>query len=235
MTPTIQWPQQWPEPATLPDSDEIHLWQTNLDDPAPDGGALLRTLSIHEQERARRFVFEQHRRRYLAGRAWLRSVLGAYLHTSPSEVPLAATAHGKPCIAAEANRDGLQFNLSHCNRLVLLAVAAGREIGVDLQTILPDVSWPDVAERFCTSDEWEFVHAMPPPMHAPAFAEIWTRKEAAGKAVGEGLTSRIFSIAVGPACWGTVDCGGGLFVWSLPAQDQLAAAIAVRRPTGTGR
>jgi len=66
-------------------------------------------------------------------------------------------------------------------------------------------------------------------MRAPAFAEIWTRKEAAGKAVGEGLTSRIFSIAVGPTSWGMVDCGGGLLVWSLPNQDRFAAAVAVRQ------
>ncbi|MGA3284754.1 MAG: 4'-phosphopantetheinyl transferase superfamily protein [Verrucomicrobiota bacterium] len=226
MTPTVKWPQRLKEPAGLPGADEIHLWQTDLDEPPTNGGISFRTLSSSEQERARRFVFEEHRRRYLAARAWLRSVLGAYLNSSPHAVPLVANAHGKPCIAGEVNRAGLQFNLSHCDRLALLAVAAGREIGVDLQGALREAAWPAVAGRFCTPDEWEHVQALPPATRAPAFAEIWTRKEAAG----EGLTSRIFSIAVGPASWGMVDCGGGLFVWSLPAQDRFAAAIAVRQP-----
>jgi 4'-phosphopantetheinyl transferase len=141
---------------------------------------------------------------------------------------VAANAHGKPGIAAEANHTGLQFNLSHCGRLALLAVTAGREIGVDLQGTLRDAAWPAVAGRFCTPVEWEHVQALPPAMRALAFTEIWTRKEAAGKAAGEGLTSRIFSIAVGPAGWGTVDCGGGLFVWSLPSPARFAAALAVR-------
>jgi 4'-phosphopantetheinyl transferase len=143
---------------------------------------------------------------------------------------LATNAHGKPCISVEINRAGLKFNLSHCDRLALLAVTSGREIGVDLQGTLQEAAWPAVAGRFCTPDEWEWVQALPPETRAPAFAEIWTRKEAIAKAVGEGLTSRIFSIAVDPADWGMVDCGGGLFVWSIPAQDQLAAAIAVQQP-----
>jgi len=229
MTPTIKWLQRMPETAELPGVDEIHLWQTDLDEPQANGEVLFHTLAPSEQERARRFVFEGHRRRYLAARTWLRSVLGSYLNLPPPAVPLATNAHGKPCIATEANQAGLQFNLSHCDHFALLAITSGREIGVDLQEVLPDAAWSDIAERFCIPDEREHVRALPPETRASAFAEIWTRKEAAGKGLGEGLTSRIFSIAVGSADWGTVDCGGGLLVWSLPAQDQFAAAVAVRQ------
>lgn len=230
MTPKIKWRQRLPEPAEVPGSDEIHLWETDLDEPQANGGILFPALSSSEQERARRFVFEKHRRRYLATRAWLRSVIGACLNLSPAAVPLEANAHGKPCVAPEVNRAGLQFNLSHCDRLALLAVTAGQDIGVDLQVPLRPAVGTLVARRFCTPDEWEHVQSLPPAMQAAACAEIWTRKEAAGKAVGEGLTSRVFSMAVGPASWGTVACGGGLFVWSLPTQARLAAAIAVQKP-----
>lgn len=230
MTPTLKWPQRFPGTPELPGADEIHLWQTDLDEVPVDGGILSGTLSLLEQERARRFVFERHRRHYLATRAWLRSVLGAYLNLPPCAVPLTANANGKPGIATEANHAGLQFNLSHCGQRALLAVATGREVGVDLQNALPDTAWPAIATRICTSDEQEHVQILSPETRAPAFAEIWTRKEAAGKAAGEGLTSRIFSVAVGPASWGTVDCGGGLLVWSLPSENRFAAAIAVREP-----
>jgi 4'-phosphopantetheinyl transferase len=229
MMPTLKWPQDLPEPGELPGVDEIHLRQTDLDTPPADDGLLLRTLSVPEQERARHFVFEEDRRRYLAARAWLRSVLGAYLNLPPHAVPLAVNSHGKPGIAAGSNRAGLQFNLSHCGRLALLAVTAGREIGVDLQDALPDIAWPAVAGRLCTPAEQDHIESLPPARRAAAFAEIWTRKEAAGKALGEGLTSRILFVAVGPADWGTVDCGGGLRVWSLPAEGRFAAAIAVRQ------
>jgi hypothetical protein len=69
MTPTIKWLQRLPEPAELPDADKIHLWQTNLDEPPADSGISVHSLSVSEQKRARRFVFEEHRRRYLAARA----------------------------------------------------------------------------------------------------------------------------------------------------------------------
>lgn len=76
MMPTIKWPQRLPEPAVLPGADEIHLWPTDLGEAPADGGIMFGTLSIVEQERARRFVFEKYRQCYLAARAWLQSVLG---------------------------------------------------------------------------------------------------------------------------------------------------------------
>src|SRR5208282_4984293 len=169
MTPTTKWRQRLPGPAELSGADEIHLWQADLDEPTTNGGISFRALSSTELERVRRFVFEGHRRRYLAARAWLRSVLGAYLNLSPHAVPLTANAHGKPCIAAEANHAGLQFNLSHCDQLALLAVTAGRDIGVDLQGALQDTAWTAVAERFCVPAEQDHVLALPLRMRAPAF------------------------------------------------------------------
>ena len=228
MTPTIKWRQALSETPDLPGEDEIHLWRADLDDPAPDRGALFRILSSREQERARRFVFERDRRRYLVARAWLRSVLGRYLKLPPHKVPLSAGTHGKPDIAAEINPARIEFNLSHCGRGALLAVTTERAIGVDVQEALPDDAWPATARRFCTVGEWEHLQAMPSVRRATVFSEIWTRKEAAGKAAGVGLTPGILSFAVGPADWGTVVCRGGLMVWSLPALDRFSAAIAVR-------
>jgi 4'-phosphopantetheinyl transferase len=157
-------------------------------------------------------------------------VLGSYLNLEPQDVPLSADARGKPHVAAEANAGDLRFSLSHCDRRAVLAVVVGCEIGVDLQEAPPDDSWAAIAERFFTLAEKEHLHALSPAARAPAFAEIWTRKEAAGKALGEGLTSRIFSIAVGPASWGMVGCGEGFWVWSLPSPDWFATAIALREP-----
>jgi 4'-phosphopantetheinyl transferase len=228
MTPTIKWQKELSEPCGLPGDYEIHLWQTDLDDPAPDYEALFHVLSSRDRERARRFVFEQDCRRFVVARAWLRSMLGCYLNVPPPEVPLAAGAHGKPHLAAEINRAGVEFNLSHCGRVALLAVATKHAVGVDVQEASPNNTWSAIARRFCTAEEWEHLRAVPPVVRVMVFSEIWTRKEAAGKAAGEGLTSGILSLSVGPADWGTVVCGGGLSVWSLPAQNRFSAAIAVR-------
>jgi 4'-phosphopantetheinyl transferase len=228
VTFTIQWPELAGEPVRLPGAEEIHLWRTDLDESSGPDGLLFRTLSPPEQERARRFILEQPRQRYIAGRAWLRSVLGAYLKLAPSAVPLTTSAHGKPGLAPATDGAGLRFNLSHSGHFALLAVTAGREIGVDVQTILADETWPAIAGRCFTPEEWAHVQALPPDGQATAAAEIWTRKEAAGKTLGLGLSSPVWSLSLGPSAWGKVHCGNGLCVWSLPAQGRQAAAVAVQ-------
>jgi len=229
MTPTLNWPQRLAVPVALPGTGEIHLWRSDLDELSEDLDSGFSALSPSEQERARRFVFGEPRRRYIVCRAWLRSVLGGYLNQLPHDVPLAANVRGKPCVVARENHAGLQFNLSHCGQFALLAITTGPEVGVDLQSTALDTAWPAIAERFYTPVERKHIQTLPPETRTLAFAEIWTRKEAAVKALGEGLTSQVFFIAVGPASWGLVDCRGGLLVWSLPAQARFAAAVAVRQ------
>ncbi len=229
MMPTIKWPKLAGGHVAPPVTDEIHLWRTDLDESSADDGIWFRTLSSSEQERARRFIFEEPRRRYLAARIWVRSVLGAYLNLDPQAVLLTTSGHNKPRLVARANRPGLQFNLSHSNRFVLLAVTGEGEIGVDVQEVLSDEAGTAIAGRFFTPEEMEHVHHQPPARRGMVCAEIWTRKEAAGKALGVGLTPRILSFAVGPAAWGTIDCGDGVSVWSVPFQDRFAAAVAVCR------
>jgi 4'-phosphopantetheinyl transferase len=223
------------EKRELPGGQEIHLWRADLDEISAGRSFAQDVLSASERERARRFVFEEHRRRYAAGRAWLRSVLGACLDRPALDVPLTANAHGKPCLAEEANPIGLRFNLSHAGPFALLAVTMGQEIGIDLEAPQRDTDWAAMAALFCTAAERDYMGTLAPETRAIAFTQIWTRKEAAGKALGQGLNSRIFSVSIGPANWGTIDCGEGLVVWSLPPQNGLVAAVAVCRsalPTG---
>jgi 4'-phosphopantetheinyl transferase len=228
--PNYDGPASCPPPlgsVSPPTPSEIHLWQADLDKLPGQEGNWSRSLSFPEQSRAGRFVYAKHRRRYVAAKAWTRQVLSSYLRVKPRTVPLTTGSHGKPQIVAAANPADLRFNVSHSGRFALLAVATGNEVGVDVQSPLPEVSWPVVAERFFTRAEQESLRRLPPPSRASAFMEIWTRKEAAGKALGLGLTPRVWSLEVGLAAQGAVNCGNGLWVWSLPAQDSSAAAVAV--------
>jgi len=217
----------------LPGSREVHLWCTNLDDSPGDIGVLSQMLSPQEQARARRFVFEKQRRRFIVAKAWSRSVLGPYLSREPCDVPLTVDARGKPHIIAEANHVDLRFSLTHCGRFAMLGVTVNQNIGVDVQDPIPDELWPAVTERLLTPDELAYIHDLAPTERAFALAEIWTRKEAVAKALGTGLTSQVFSYAVGPSAWGTVHCGRGLRVWSLPGHYRLARAVAVREDLWT--
>jgi len=85
---------------------------------------------LSDAERARAAGFGAARRRieYVTARALLRRTLGAVLAVAPSAIPIVADDFGKPQHAG-----GLQFNLSHSGRAVLIGWGA-RPLGVDVET-----------------------------------------------------------------------------------------------------
>ncbi|MCA9223049.1 MAG: hypothetical protein KDA71_22175, partial [Planctomycetales bacterium] len=78
-------------------------------------------------------MFEADRRRAVAGRAMLRTLLAAHLHVSPRDVPLEATSTGKPCLPASF--DSIEFNVSHSGDCILIALACAAPVGVDVERI----------------------------------------------------------------------------------------------------
>ena len=80
-------------------------------------------LSVDEQARWRRFHRAVDRQRFLVGRAFLRTVLADRLgHRDPAALQFVQQLHGKPVLGgADAGR--LQFNLSHTDDMIVLAVS----------------------------------------------------------------------------------------------------------------
>src|SRR5437899_7427344 len=112
---------------------QIHIWQTRLDQPHDNLPAHLRSLSEDEVARADRFHFADHRRDFIVGRAFLRTVLGRYLGIDKSQVRFEYTKYGKPSIAGPGSDRGVFFNLTHSNHLALLAVTREGELGIDVE------------------------------------------------------------------------------------------------------
>src|SRR5687768_3356415 len=77
-------------------SSEVHLWQLPLSQPHYQLAVLEALLSPDEITRAEHFAFPQLRAYYVASRGMLRRILGAYTNTTPTELTLAYTEHGKP-------------------------------------------------------------------------------------------------------------------------------------------
>jgi amino acid adenylation domain-containing protein len=78
------------------------------------------------------------------------------------------------------------FNLSHSDGWALVAVARGREVGVDVERCRAELA-AGIAERFFAPDEVAALAAQPPPRRAAMFFTLWTLKEAYAKARGAGL------------------------------------------------
>jgi 4'-phosphopantetheinyl transferase len=161
-----------------------------LDAPADEVRSLQASLSADERQRAERFRFPRHRRRFIVARGRLRQQLGARLGVAPEAVELAYGRNGKPQISS------LHFSVSHCDEVALFAFSKGSEIGVDVEAIRPIREADAIAAQFFSPLE-RLVCEMDNPL---GFLRCWTRKEALVKALGEGLCMPLeqFDIAHAP-------------------------------------
>jgi 4'-phosphopantetheinyl transferase len=183
-----------PSPLRLA-SDEVHSWCAGLDVPPETCARLFATLTADERARSARFQFERDRRRFIVARGVLRDLLGRYLQTSPGQIRFVYNAFGKPDLGPEfASR--LKFNLSHSADVVLIAIATGANVGVDLEHIreLPDCA--EIARRFFSATEVDYLSRLPGHLYPEAFFSCWTKKEAYLKACGEGMATRLKSVSV---------------------------------------
>jgi 4'-phosphopantetheinyl transferase len=162
-------------------------------------GQLRATLATDELERARRLHFERDRERFIAARGILRAILGRYLAIAPQHLRFAYSPRGKPALATDHEHHTLRFNLAHSHNLALYALAAGRDIGIDLEHIRANIDHEQIAQRFFAPAEYDTLQRLPPEEQLRAFFTCWTRKESYIKACGDGLWQALDQIEVFPA------------------------------------
>jgi 4'-phosphopantetheinyl transferase len=175
---------------------ELHVWQAQLDTIEHEQLALGRLLSPDERERAARFLFERDRRRYVAGRGILRSILGRYQRRPPDEISFVYGLRAKPFLPETA----LQFNMAHSDGLAVIAVGCSGAVGIDVERVRPLQDY-DRLMNFCFSaSEVDTILALPPADRLLAFFTCWTRKEAYLKARGDGIAAQLdrFSVSTVP-------------------------------------
>ena len=198
-------PLTWPADP-LPELTEPRVFAVALDVTAGKGSDPLHRkvpgtltarsvfLTAAERERAERLVTDDLRRRWTRARSALRQVLGAYSGEDPAALAIEPAAcvhcgepHGKPHLPEV---DWLRFNLSHSGELAVIAVADGREVGVDVEVADGGRRVEAIAARFFGPTEANEVRRL----GHPAFYRLWTRKEAYLKATAEGLAAGLDSV-----------------------------------------
>src|SRR5262245_9564446 len=101
-------------------ADEVHVWFV-LSDRVTDPrllAALDATLSVDEQVRRGRFVFEKDRHQFLVARGLLRRLLGRYLDVDPRVCAFVTNDHGRPSLAPGTGEPRVEFNVSHTNGVI---------------------------------------------------------------------------------------------------------------------
>jgi 4'-phosphopantetheinyl transferase len=176
-----------------PDPPEVDVWKLRLDAPPSALARLEGLISPDERARADRFAVPVHRCRFVAAHGLLRCLLGAYLDAPPARLAIQTGPEGKPSLG---RGEDLRFNLSHSGDLGLVAVAWGREVGIDVEAVRPLDDLEGLVSR-CLSDSERAAYAeLPEPARLSAFYQAWVRKEAFLKALGTGLSRPLDSFDV---------------------------------------
>jgi 4'-phosphopantetheinyl transferase len=216
-------------------ASDVHVWRVGLDADAPYDLLTEHLLDADEQARAHRFAFDEDRRHFVIAHAALRKVISLYAGIAPPAVRFDFGPNGKPRLATGLCGIDLRFNLAHSSGLALCALAARREVGVDVEYIRGDLSVMELAERFFSAGEVDELRTQGEADRTRAFFDGWARKEAYIKATGTGLAMALdgfqVSLAAGePAMLKktTFDVAEASH-WSLRSLDaspEYAAAIA---------
>lgn len=179
----------------------IDVWLCQEDNVQERLGYFNSLLSTEEQARAERFKFEIHRDRFIISHGFKRSVLAQYLDLDPARIQYQLGNRGKPSLI-DAGYDGmgLKFNLSHTQGITLLAVTRDVELGIDIEYIDQKVDWKPIVQQFFTASEQQSLFILAKEKQMQAFYQLWTRKEAYMKMLGEGmyLSPTAFSLTVPP-------------------------------------
>ncbi len=179
--------QVGPTRPTLP-AGHMHVWCASQRSLRPHLPALQGWLAADETARASRFAFEHLRLSFAANRGLLRLLLSRYVDALPGQLQFEYSEHGKPALAFPRPELPLQFNLSHSEQLMLVAVTRTHSPGVDVEAVRPIPDMHRLAERFFAPPEAQRLKEAPPDQQDLTFFQYWVQKEAFIKAIGLGLT-----------------------------------------------
>ena len=204
-----------PSPGA-PQAGEVQLWCLALPQLAALAPHCAALLDDAEAQQAARFHFERDRLRHVLVHGVLRHLLGEALGVAAAGLQWQVGAQSKPALAPGAHTD-LRFNLSHAGDWFYLALAVGRELGVDVERQRPEIVDELLPSLNFTRAERAWIESHGGPARSPAFFAAWSRKEAAIKAWGTGLSLALDRFDITP---------GLLRITPLAAPAELAAASA---------
>jgi 4'-phosphopantetheinyl transferase len=182
---------------------QIVVWIAQLSQTQDSLGFLEPCLDAKDRERAVRFKFADDRARFVLGRGLLRKCLGHYLEQTPETIELGYSDLGRPILAHD---ETIQFNISHSNDLIALAVTANAKVGIDVERVERHPDLLELAARIFSEHDLQAFQALPANEALAVFYRVWTRKEAYLKARGEGITEGLplISASFGPEKTSTI-------------------------------
>jgi 4'-phosphopantetheinyl transferase len=168
-------PDAWRPANDLPRlrAGEVHLWRASLKEAAE----LSRTgdlLSTSEWLSAGRLRCEDERERHVTACALRRTILAPYVGENPAALRFESGHDGNATLAGSL----LQFHLCHGGDILLLALAYGREVGVDVEEMHAHIPCEMLADHYLAPEAAWSLRLLPSAERTRRFYALWTAAEA---------------------------------------------------------
>ncbi len=165
--------------------------------------SIFSNLNEKEVQRAKKISHLKRKREYIMARGLTRTSLSFFCYSEhskqnlscpnlpkphfplPNEWDVQENEHGKPFIANPHFND-LQFNITHTNKYLAIAITINNEIGIDLEPVRSAPLSPFPTHLF-TKEELKSLKTLNNKEHGIEFAKLWTSKEAAAKCIRCGM------------------------------------------------
>lgn len=201
-----------------PPAGVVDVWCVRLDAPGLPHDVLVQTLDGHEREHAARLRVGG--REWATSRGARRAILASYLDMPAGALRFAAGLAGKPRLI---DVPGLEFSFARTDGLAVVAVASGRELGVDVERENERTDVDLVAQEFLAPAEAAALAHTPAGRRRSAFFSAWVRHEARLKLHGQGLAgavpeevqSSIRTLRLPPGFRGAVATAAGEGTWTV--------------------
>lgn len=160
----------------------VHVLRASLDAPPLPIGDLAALVTDAERARAARFRQAADAHRHLIGRGVLRFALGRLGGVEPASLVFRESDRGKLTLD-----EGPSFNISHSGNEVLVGLALGGRLGVDVEAVRQHDDLFEVARLSFVASEVDALQRAPRDGQLRHFYRVWARKEAMLKALGVGI------------------------------------------------
>jgi 4'-phosphopantetheinyl transferase len=171
-------------PIQVAPTGHIEIWIASPDH-LMRAQSSLALLSADDWVQINRNQDPSRRRAAAAARVILRIALSAAVDhkVRPGDWRFVTAASGKPAVAADLPQ--IHFSVSHLDPIIVVAVSAEREVGIDIECVDQNVG-ADLIAQFAHVDEQHSIGGLPRPREIREFIRLWTLKEAYTKLTGAG-------------------------------------------------
>jgi len=175
------------------ESNEIHLWLLPLEISHEQQAIAKTWLNSTQKSKYEKRLKSGRDSSYLAGRYYLYKLISGYSGQPAKEIELSYTRLNKPYL--RETDSNLFFNFSDTadenGSIGIFAFSRSGEVGVDIESLGRSGNFSSIVEKRFSPLEQSIVIDQRGKMNNEAFLCVWTRKEASGKATGQGINFKM--------------------------------------------